>query len=354
VSTRITILYDNTSTESWLTPHWGFSCLVETGDGVTVLFDAGGDDAVLRSNARRLGVDFRSIDTIVVSHLHFDHTGGLAFALHEAPDAVAWIPSSLRGVKRTGAIENVGAGPRRIAERVWTTGEIEGVEQSLVVGTNDGNIVITGCSHPSVGLILKTASTYGRVGALIGGLHDFSDYRVLEPLDLVCPTHCTRNIDTIGNGYGKIFVEGGVGRTIVFGDGGTSDAAEMNRGAAGLRRSLYEAYAAEPINTKRMTDPSAAAVITGPCGDTMEVYLDIEGGTIIGAFYHTDGCGATHACGSALTAIVTGKSVGDALSLSPGSIIDALGNLPEDHVHCAVLAVSTLHKALAEYLLSLR
>ena len=65
----------------------------------------------------------------------------------------------------------------------------------------------------------------------------------------------------------------------------------------------------------------------------------------------TDGCGVTLACGSALTELVRGKSIQDALKIAPHGLMDDLGGLPKDGIHCAILSVGTLHKAIADYLL---
>lgn len=114
---------------------------------------------------------------------------------------------------------------------------------------------------------------------------------------------------------------------------------------------LYERYAQKPINVGRMNDPSGGAWIKGLCGDTMEMYLVIQKQVITEVRFFTDGCAATHACGSLASELAKGKTIQDALGISPREIIDGLGNLPEDHLHCAILAVSTLHKAIADSML---
>ena len=113
----------------------------------------------------------------------------------------------------------------------------------------------------------------------------------------------------------------------------------------------FERLSRTPVNVGRLNDPTGAAWIKGLCGDTMEIYLVIEGDLIREALFHTDGCAATHACGSLVTETAKGKTVDAALDISPKQIIDGLAGLPEDHRHCAILAVSTLHKAIADYLL---
>jgi len=87
----------------------------------------------------------------------------------------------------------------------------------------------------------------------------------------------------------------------------------------------------------------------GPCGDTMQFFLKIKDNIIEKANFITDGCGATVAAGSQMTLMVEGKSLEFAESLSPEDIDDALKGLPEDHKHCAELAVRTLKRSIEKY-----
>lgn len=102
----------------------------------------------------------------------------------------------------------------------------------------------------------------------------------------------------------------------------------------------------------RMNDPTAAATITGPCGDTMEVYLVVRGDVIEDVKYHTDGCDNTRSCGHAIARRALGRSVTDALSISAGELIRSGECRPAEGRHCAILAVSTLYRAIADYLLA--
>ena len=103
----------------------------------------------------------------------------------------------------------------------------------------------------------------------------------------------------------------------------------------------------EPKNVGRLAEPDAHAVVRGWCGDTMEIYLRFAGETIGEATFMTDGCGPTVACGSALTTMVTGMLLKAARRIRPERLIEALGGLPEESVHCAELAVRTLQEAIA-------
>ncbi|MFA5156683.1 MAG: iron-sulfur cluster assembly scaffold protein [Candidatus Omnitrophota bacterium] len=101
----------------------------------------------------------------------------------------------------------------------------------------------------------------------------------------------------------------------------------------------------------RMNDPASSAYLKGPCGDSMEFYLVIEGGKITEIKYYTDGCGATRACAAMVTYLAHGKSIKEALAISAGEVIKQLKGLPENHLHCSILSVSTLYRAIADYLL---
>ncbi|MBN1756748.1 MAG: iron-sulfur cluster assembly scaffold protein [Chitinispirillaceae bacterium] len=106
----------------------------------------------------------------------------------------------------------------------------------------------------------------------------------------------------------------------------------------------------EPGNMGRMNDPDGSAWVTGLCGDTMEMYLVIENGTVTDATFFTDGCGSSRACGAAAVALAKGKTVEEVLRISPADVADVAGVTSGNDIHCAILPVSTLHRALADYL----
>jgi nitrogen fixation NifU-like protein len=108
---------------------------------------------------------------------------------------------------------------------------------------------------------------------------------------------------------------------------------------------------AQPDNMKRLNDPDGSAFIKGLCGDTMEMYLVIKDKVITEAVFYTDGCSSSIACGSTAARLAQGKSLKDVLRISPADILDTWGELPQGDVHCAILSVMTLHKAVADYLL---
>ena len=100
----------------------------------------------------------------------------------------------------------------------------------------------------------------------------------------------------------------------------------------------------------RMSDPSASAFVRGACGEEMEFYLDIRDGGIREAKYYTEGCDDTRRYGRAVAMAAQGKSLLDALGINPRQIMDNDASLAEGSRHCAILAVITLYRAIAEYL----
>ena len=105
-----------------------------------------------------------------------------------------------------------------------------------------------------------------------------------------------------------------------------------------------------PQNMGPLEQPDGYASIRGPCGDTMAIFLEIKGETITKATFMTDGCGPTLAAGCMATQLATGKSLHDAGEITQNVILKALGGLPDESKHCALLAANTLAKAIAEYL----
>lgn len=210
---RITVVYDNEAKWKALTPGWGFSCLVE-GDGIpSILFDTGASGSVLLHNMEQLNVDAGKVGVIFISHGHLDHTGGLPEMLEANRDATLYVPASFRMPKLGREVVRI-AQPTSICDRVHSTGELEHVEQSLVLDTGRGLMVVTGCSHPGVGQIIDAASRYGRVEGIVGGLHGFRQFSLLEGLSLICPCHCTVHKSEIKRLFPGQCAECGVGSVL--------------------------------------------------------------------------------------------------------------------------------------------
>ena len=188
---RITVVYDNEVRERGLRADWGFSCLMESQDMPQILFDTGSSGPILLHNMNRLGLDPNAIDIIVISHAHRDHAGGLSHILESNDHAEICPPASVRGVIPGRKVTRVRKS-LQICEKVFSTGELKGVEQSLALDTDKGIVVVAGCSHPGVWEIIDAASRYGRVDGIVGGFHGFRQFERLNGLSLVCPCHCTQ------------------------------------------------------------------------------------------------------------------------------------------------------------------
>jgi len=103
-------------------------------------------------------------------------------------------------------------------------------------------------------------------------------------------------------------------------------------------------HSMNPRNVGDLEDADGFAKVTGPCGDTMEIWLRVKNGAISDASFMTD------ASGSIVTELAKGKSVGEAHKISREDVLNALGGLPEESEHCALLAANTLKAAIRDYL----
>ncbi len=113
-------------------------------------------------------------------------------------------------------------------------------------------------------------------------------------------------------------------------------------------------HAMNPRNTGSMEDADTFTSITGPCGDTMVMWLKVTDNRIEKANFWTDGCGASIAVGSMITEMVKGKTRGEVMKMTPQNVLDALGGLPKESEHCALLAIITMRDAVKEYLTTRR
>ena len=109
-------------------------------------------------------------------------------------------------------------------------------------------------------------------------------------------------------------------------------------------------HAQNPRNHGSLTDFNGHARITGPCGDTMEFWVSAQDDKIEQIGFTTTGCGTSHAAGSMATCLAKGKSIKEVLKIQQKDILDALGGLPKENEHCALLAANTLKAACEDYL----
>jgi nitrogen fixation NifU-like protein len=109
-------------------------------------------------------------------------------------------------------------------------------------------------------------------------------------------------------------------------------------------------HAMNPRNLGDMPDADGFARVTGPCGDTMEIWLRVKNDNIYQTAFLTDGCGTSIASGSMITEMARGKGVNEAQKFTQRDVLDALGGLPEESEHCALLAANTLKAAIRDYM----
>ncbi|HHH79519.1 MAG TPA: MBL fold metallo-hydrolase [Thermoplasmatales archaeon] len=212
---RLTVVYDNEvyRRDAGLKSDWGFSCLIEKDDEV-ILFDTGAKGEILLSNMRNLDIDPSRINKVVLSHEHWDHTGGLK-ALESFLGEVELYRLGGEAPSETMHLVVV-EDAQVIVDGVYTTGRLEGFvdEQALVLRGRKGLYVLVGCSHPGVERILDAAKRYGEVVGLMGGFHDFSNLSILRGLDFISPCHCTRYKRRIMDLYPDTCGKCGVGMVV--------------------------------------------------------------------------------------------------------------------------------------------
>jgi 7,8-dihydropterin-6-yl-methyl-4-(beta-D-ribofuranosyl)aminobenzene 5'-phosphate synthase len=265
---RLTIISDAFSKTDHFRKDWGFAALVEYG-GKRVLFDCGNDADNFTANVKLLKIDLTTIDAVVISHRHGDHTAGLSHVLKQQPGVpvytpfdepfstatpkdfylpgVTTLPKHMRyfdGDEPAVAPHGI-AWPKakinRIKERVeilpaihlvptvsQRRGTLEMPELSLAVATPEGLAIVTGCGHCGIEAVLEAATAIDRqVRLLAGGFHlvttgESEIERVSASLrerwmvGTVAPGHCTSEFGfvTLQRHFGTHYLYAGVGEAI--------------------------------------------------------------------------------------------------------------------------------------------
>ena len=231
---RIRVIFDNVRYAEQLECAWGFSCLIE-GMPQPILFDTGSDGHILLANMKKMGIDPSSIQAVFLSHIHGDHTGGLNLFLQSRPGVTVYLPASFpaslqKSMSALGAEVRALDKPVKLFDKVYTTGELgPGIkEQSLVIDTPQGLVIVTGCAHPGVVRIVTTTKHWlqKEVYLLIGGFHlDGQPQRELQRVaeelkklgvKQIAPSHCTGEAarTLFRERWGRNFIESGVGAVI--------------------------------------------------------------------------------------------------------------------------------------------
>jgi len=200
-----------------------------------ILFDTGSDGNILLANMQKMGVDPRKVDAVFLSHLHGDHTGGLGAFLQQHPQVTVYLPASFptsfqESITALGSEWRALDKPLKLFDNVYTSGEWGSwlKEQSLVIDTPKGLVIITGCAHPGIVEIVSRTKRWLKkeVYLVMGGFHLAGQplrelQGVAEKLKnlgvkKVAPSHCTGEAarKLFRELWGQNFLESGVGARI--------------------------------------------------------------------------------------------------------------------------------------------
>ncbi|MEA2015826.1 MAG: MBL fold metallo-hydrolase [Actinomycetota bacterium] len=209
---KIQVLYDKEAVRKGLHSGWGVSFLIND----EILFDTGENGGRLLDNMKKLNVDIGKISSVVLSHDHWDHTGGLWHLLKRREglkiySCPCFSPEFKKRVKKLKGRIIESDGIKEIKKNIFVTGEIAGEykgsymgEQSLVMKTGRGLIIATGCSHPGIIKIIKQVIMDFpgmKIYLVFGGFHLLhKSEEEIRPIaeefkelgiEKAGPTHCT-------------------------------------------------------------------------------------------------------------------------------------------------------------------
>ncbi len=238
---EILVLFDNTSAREDLRRSWGFSALVDF-RGRRVLFDAGSDPILLLEHLEKMRIDPKSIEHVVISHQHGDHLRGVYWVFERNPQMTVHFldnfpEEAFRRASAVGMKPRRVKGPFEVVPGIYSTGIVDGKppEQSLLIETSKGLVMLVGCSHPGVVKLVETAQSQRKkdsIHLLLGGFHmlrkqpDEIKSAITQLKDLnvntAMPAHCSGDLakELFQVAYGAQFNTAGVGRKIVLGEKG--------------------------------------------------------------------------------------------------------------------------------------
>jgi 7,8-dihydropterin-6-yl-methyl-4-(beta-D-ribofuranosyl)aminobenzene 5'-phosphate synthase len=233
---EITIVFDNYNHDPEIASLWGFSAFLQMSDQ-TILFDTGSNGPVLLKNIQTLGLNVKDINTLFISHPHWDHTGGVDSVIEHnqhlhifAPDSLSkHLIDDLKSQAQDVTIISYQAA--QLFDHVYSTGVMDEDligEQSMIIDTKEGLVIITGCAHPGIVNIADKARQMldKEILLLMGGFHLLSEspaaiQKVIQSLqnsavNYVCPTHCSGDLakKMFKESFNEKYIEGGVGTKI--------------------------------------------------------------------------------------------------------------------------------------------
>jgi len=208
---KLTVLYENHKNPQQpdLTPGHGFSAFVEFQD-LQILFDTGWDGDTLLKNARAVNLKIEDLDALVISHRHWDHSGGIIQVLQNWNPKHIYLPSDYSHIQPREFLHYVpevqvhrvkeSTPLTEISLKIFSTGtlksEINIGEQALILPSErfSGNLMIVGCLHPGLKAFVNQAQKFGNVKAFVGGMHGFKDrdYLASTTINSVFAGHCTQ------------------------------------------------------------------------------------------------------------------------------------------------------------------
>lgn len=192
---KVRILYDNRALEGYRAD-WGFACLIEGEE--KVMLDTGASPAVLEHNMQQAGVKADAVDKVVLSHDHWDHTGGLPAIVSRNERVVVFVLPSFGATVRSHISQSVEVrevtAPGELSPGIHTTGPVgkRMPEQALWLRSDRGIVLITGCAHPGVDALMYAITPSDVVYGVVGGFHGFHNFEALEGIALLAPCHCTQ------------------------------------------------------------------------------------------------------------------------------------------------------------------
>jgi len=232
---HISIIYDNYQADQNLETDWGFACLVEY-QGNQLLFDAGRNAELYTKNVTLLDIQPEEIPSLFISHGHGDHTAGISWITEVNPSVKCYLPASYAEQLKASATlppnSKIVNKPSHLYGPFYSTGDdfVAFREQGLVIKTENGGILITGCGHPgAVPMVAIAEKEFGiEIHTVIGGLHlmnsSAEELKLLAAtlkeagIKQICPTHCTgdNSIASFKASFGSGYISGGTGKEIVI------------------------------------------------------------------------------------------------------------------------------------------